>query len=929
LIRFLLAHRAAALVALLLLTLLSVAFILKLRVDPGAESVLPSGGKTLKDLRRFNATFGGDETLVVALHSPGLFSDAGLARMDALTWRLTALPHVSRVLSPTNLRDIQGDELGPFPVIPYEQVRLGKWSAEEMGRRLASHPLFGDLLVSRDATTAALLIELPRSEAGEDYRARLVAQVRTLAAREARGMTVHVAGLPVEKADVAEYVKRDQRIFAPLILGLLALVTLALYRHPSGAIVALGVVCVSLLWTLGLYAATGRMLNPVTSLITPVILVVAVAGAIHLLNHHLAARGEGLAREAALERAIALSWLPCFNASLTTAIGFGSLLVLPLPAIRDFGIFTALGVMISYFLTITLAPLLIAVLPDFPARVASSFTPGRIERFLRSLTHSVASHPFLASAGTVAVLTLSILGVYRIRIETDLLHSLRRDSPLAQATEFIDRHLTGVNSLEIIVHGAPAGDPEALARVEAFEEEIRKLPGVRKVTGFPDLVRRVNRAFHEGRQEFEALPEGPEAASDVADIQDQLRREAPEEMRRFVAADGSTLRLTARVAALDTGQSQRLFARIRKLATASGVGGVTLTGNFAVLSDMSTSLVRNQLQGLLPALALILATMMLQSRSLRLGLISAIPTAAPVLMTYGLMGWIGIPLSVPTAMIASIAMGMTDDNTIHLLARFKEEFARDRDYEVALEAMMDSSGRAVVYSTLTVAIGFCVGAFSSFLPSRHFALLTGATLLLGLFCEAVLLPLALVLFKPLGAASVAGKTRVKAAGALGVFLCFLAASGYSPALGASTVMLKDQYGRRDGIPLHRGAPLILIYGKPTNLRRMKSWETKLREKAGPSLQVLRALDARAVRGKKTEAEVNERLQGNVPKEIAILVDWNGALQESLALPDAEVSVALLDAHGVLCRAVAGTARDQTVAQMLDSLAEVREKGRCP
>src|SRR5207247_153730 len=239
--------------------------------------------------------------------------------------------------------------------------------------------------------------------------------------------------------------------------------------------------------------------------------------------------------------------------------------------------------------------------------------------------------------------------------------------------------------------------------------------------------------------------EGPEAREDLADIGRLLKEQAPAELARFVAPGHGTLRLAARVTALGSAASQQLFARIRRASTLAGLPGIALTGNFVVLSDMSTSLVSNQMRGLAPALLLILAAMAVQLRSLRLGLLSAIPTGAPVLMTYGLMGWLGIPLSVSTAMIASITLGMTDDNTIHLLARFREEFARDGDYEIALAAMMDTSGRAVLFSTLTVAAGFWVGAFSSFLPSVHFAVLTGLTLLLGLLCEAVLLPLTLIL----------------------------------------------------------------------------------------------------------------------------------------------------------------------------------------
>ncbi|MCI0657120.1 MAG: MMPL family transporter, partial [Acidobacteria bacterium] len=832
LISFLLSHRALSLFLLSLVTILSLWHTLTLKVDPGAESVLPVGGTALRELKEFHATFGADEVIVLALHSPQLFTEEGLKRLDELTREASRFPHVARVLSPTSAMDLEGDELGPFPLRPYEKVTQGEWSAEDFGHRLASHPIFGGLLVSRDGRTAAILVELERSETDADYRGDLVGRVRSLASRAGPGIEAYVAGIPVEKVDVAAYVRRDQRIFIPLIFGLLALVTLALYGHFSGMLIPLGVVAASLLWTLGLYGAAGRSLNPVTSLITPVVLVVSVAGTIHLLNHYLAGRSESLSRGDALERAFQASRVPCFNAALTTAIGFASLLLLPLPAIRDFGMFTAAGVMISYLLTMTLAPLLIAVLPDFPPRVTRAFRRGPVERVLRRITRSICEHPVASACATLVVLALSVVGVLRIRVETDLIHSLRPDSPLSVATEFIDHHLTGVNSLEILVHGASADDPEDLRKVAQFEEEIRRLSGVRKITGYPDLVARVHRALHEGQDSFGRLPDGPDAGGDLVDIHEILGREAPSDLKRFVAAEGRTLRLAARVVALDTGESQRLFAQIHRAASQAGLGKVTLTGNFAVLSNMSTSLVSNQVKGLVPALLLILLAMMIQFRSVRLGLISAIPTAAPVLMTYGLMGWIGIPLSVPTAMIASIAMGMTDDNTIHLLARFREEFKRDGDYEIALEAMMDTSGRAVLFSTLTVAIGFWVGAFSSFLPSRHFAVLTGATLLLGLLCEAVLLPLTLVLFKPLGRAGRARETAQARAALMFFFSACLIFQATRPLLaGTSDLMLKDQYGREDGPALHRGAPLLLLYGKPPDLRRMKSWELKIKEKA--------------------------------------------------------------------------------------------------
>ncbi len=898
--------------------------------------MIPSYGRDAIDLRAFSSAFGSDEIIVIALHAEHLFSPGMLRRLDDLTRRALVLPHVSSVLSPTNARDLDGDEMGPFTTVPYEKVVSGETTPQDLGRALASHPLFGGLLVadtddSGVPATAAILITLRAEADTPDFRRDLVARVRALAGLAGHGLEAHVAGLPVEKVDVAAYVARDQMVFAPLIFAMLGVVTFVLYRHPAGVIVPMSVALASVVWSLGLYAMAGRALNPVTSLITPVILVVSVAGAIHLTNHHLAGRAEGLDPANALARACDRSRVPCFNAAFTTAAGLASLVFLPIPAIRDFGLFSAAGVMLSYLLTMVAAPLLLWMLPDSPSRLASVFQQRRVELALRSTVAGVCRRPVVASVGALVVLGCCVLGVSRIRVETDLVGSLRESSPLRRATTFIDERLTGVNSLEIVISGVEATDPAGMQAAASFEKEVRSLPGIRHLTGLPDLYARANRAFHGGDDAFQRLPEGIAAAEDLADFLQLLRREAPEQISRFVTGDGRVLRLAARVTALDSGSSQRLFEQVRESASRCGLHDVVLTGSFVVLSNMSTTLVRNQVRGLVPALAVILAAMVVQFRSLKLGLLSAIPNGAPVLMVYGVMGWAGIPLSVPTAMIASIAVGMTVDNTIHLMARFRQEFSRRAGYEAALEAMLDSSGRAVVFSTITVALGFFVAAFSSFQPSVHFALLMGAALLLGLACELVLLPLTLVLFKPLGRPGAPRSSS--AATALILVLMAAVATTVPRAAGdllppAREITLKDQFGNQDGPSRHRGATVLLLYGKATGLRRMRSWELKILEQAASGLQVVRALDARAARGRKTEAQVNERLRRDVPPEVSILVDWNGQLSARYALPDEEITVTILDPKGDACGTEAGPVSDEALGRVLAGIVKIRERGTC-
>src|SRR5260370_265387 len=280
---------------------------------------------------------------------------------------------------------------------------------------------------------------------------------------------------------------------------------------------------------------------------TPVILVMSLEGTIQLLNQYLIARALGLSGRAAPEQAHPRMRTPCFNAALTAAIGFASLLTLPIPAIRDFGLFTALGIMIGYGLTIALTPLLLACLPDLPPRVIYAFEAGPVARWLSEVVRSLARH---RAPPALAVVVLFVL-------------SVRRGARIHEGTG----HL-----------------------------------GLRGVLG-----------------------DGPEGHA--------------------------TLRIHGRVPALGTGASQALFAQIRQAADRVGLPDVSLTGNFVVFSNMSTTLVRHQVQGLAVALVLILGGMAAQFPSIRPGLLCAIPTGAPALLPNALVVRRCIALPVHTALI--------------------------------------------------------------------------------------------------------------------------------------------------------------------------------------------------------------------------------------------------------------------------------------
>jgi hypothetical protein len=244
--------------------------------------------------------------------------------------------------------------------------------------------------------------------------------------------------------------------------------------------------------------------------------------------------------------------------------------------------------------------------------------------------------------------------------------------------------------------------------------------------------------------------------------------------------------------------------------------------------------------------------------------------------------------------------------------------------------MVRVSGRAVVFSTVTLAVGFWVGVFSAFVPTVHFAVLAGAAFLLGLISQFVLLPLSLLLFQPLGrpAMPVGPRPGRLVLALTGIAIGLIVVGGARAQEARHDILLKDQFGTPDGPGRHTGQTVVLIYGKVDGMRRMKAWEEGIRKQVPGAVVVLRGLDARSVRNEKTEAEVNERLQQVVPPDITILVDWKGDFVRAYGLPDADVSVTILDAKGTACHTAAGPVTRETLDVVRQLFLKVRTAGTC-
>ena len=314
-------------------------------------------------------------------------------------------------------------------------------------------------LLSADLHTAGIVVVPETASVSANARQAWLAAVRAVAAQHAvHGRQTYVAGTPLERSDVTQYLQRDQRLIIPLVFVVLLVVTYSIYRVIRFAVLSLVCVLLSLTWTMGMVGFVGIPLNVITTLLPAVIMVVSVSVVIHLINQFIDEVEAGTRGAVAVEHAVSHVGTACFLTSLTTAMGFFSLPVMQAPAIQEFGLFAGLGVLLAFVATMTVAPIALLWTGDVaPARLLH-LKAGRLEHLLDRLTWWVSVHRRRVFVGAALVLLAMIPGIRQITEGTDIIRALKKDAPLRVSTEFIDQHLTGVHSLELLVQMPDGGD---------------------------------------------------------------------------------------------------------------------------------------------------------------------------------------------------------------------------------------------------------------------------------------------------------------------------------------------------------------------------------------------------------------------------------------------------------------------------------------
>lgn len=745
-------RRGAALAAVLAMAALGVAGATRLQVDNSNEGTFAPDAAVVADYKELKRAFGNDEFAVVALEPPSgdAFDPTALEVVGRLEAAIRALPHVRRVTSIRSVRHVVASattvEVRPFiPTLP---------PAADAARVARAHPRYADTYVDPAGRVLALVVDTEVPDEDAEGKPILAGRLRELlAAPDVAALRPRLAGAPIFEADFDVRTARE----GGLLFGLSVLVSgaflAAAFRRARPALVPLAVAVVATLVTLGAMGVTGQPVSLYGIILPALLVTVGVADAVHLVDGVLES---GSARRAYAEHARA-----CVFTSLTTAAGFLPFATSDVQSIRVLGLFAPVGVLACLAAALLLAPWAVARRDPAPAPEADPEPTGagaasgsahdaptsNLDPLAKLAAWSV-EHAGLVLAITAVVCGLALAAATRVRVDTYWLDAFRPSSPLRQEFAFVDERLGGAFALEVLVDGGAEGaldDPELLARLARFEARVRADPSglVGPVLGPPDLVGEVHAAL---------VAEG-QAAAVTSFVLPATREAVAQELMVLDADDVAELidsthrrgRVHVRVRSAPSSAYLELLGRIEAAARDEGLS-VRTTGVMKVFSELPRVLTHDQREQFVLAAAAIGALLALSLRSLRLGLLALVPNLIPLLLTLGLMGALGLDLDLVTCLVACIALGISDDDTVHFLLGYRRARAAGLAPPDAARSTAAALARPTAIMSGALVAGFLVFLASSTAHLPRFGLVAATAIAAAWLCELVVTPALLARF---------------------------------------------------------------------------------------------------------------------------------------------------------------------------------------
>ncbi len=755
-------HRLKVILAELLLILATVAlFLPNLTQDVAFESIFGKDSDVKQHNQLFKDLYGRDEVTIVALPSDAIFSLPFLTRLQSLHEALeNASDKIEEVTSLLNARITEGTDDSIIVHDLMENFPQSEAELQAIKDRVLRNKAYRNTLINKSGTFTTIII---KTEVIDDLEnVDVVLKIREIVDQyRSEDFPIYVAGSPAIMQVLDSTLAKDFGKFIALTLLVICVILGFLFRRPAGILLPVLTIFLTLLLTLAFKSMFHSPISTVTNALIPFILAVGVADSVHILSVFFSTWTDREPHDA-LIATVEHCGTPCLLTSVTTAAGLFAFMNRDIITIRDLGIFGGIGALTAFVLTMTLLIAGLSFLKKPKAQVHKSIKPifPWLEDAIPALGVFGVRH-YRAIFGVI-IFTAFLIGycISLITVAHDPLSWLGKDEAVVTATRVLDEHLAGSVGLELMINSDREGlfkEPDFLQALEQLEHKAKAYlkdgkPFISSVTSLLTIIREVNQAVNEGKEEFYTIPRDRKLIA-----QELLLFETgggADSLQDYVSFDYSDGRMTFRAPWIETTGYAEFLTMIEReahtLLTASSEmpqDDIVLTGNMAIFSQALKAMLPLSIRGFGLAFLVISVLLIILFRNVKLGLISMIPNLFPIGLTLALMGVFDIHLDMFNLFVGSIALGIVVDDTIHVIHHFQQIIAQNGgQIESAVKATLTVTGRALLFTSVILCLGFSTYLFSSMGNIYSFGILLIVMLTTALFADFIITPAVLMFF---------------------------------------------------------------------------------------------------------------------------------------------------------------------------------------
>ena len=715
-------------------------------------NLLPDDDEINLEYNDFLDKFGEEGNLIVlAVKDPTLFTPEKFTAWNKLTETLKAYKEVDQIVGVGNLKKLQKFENpSRFEMIPLKTQ--AKWDStavanyrEELFNQL---PFYENLVVSSTSNTVQTALYLNEGIVNSEERKVFVMEKLDPLIEQFEkdyNLEVYVSGMPYIRTLNAQSIIDEIGLFILAALFVTSLIFFFFFRSFRATLISMITVLIGVMWAFGIIGFLHYEITVLTALIPPLIIVIGIPNCIFLINKYQQEIKIHGNQARSLQRVISKVGNATLLTNVTTASGFAAFILTDSTLLKEFGIVASINILALFLLSLVIIPIIYSYMPIPKDQHLKHLNKRWIGTFVGWMEKMVKNHRITIYISSIVLLVASIIGIYSIKISGSLLEDMPQQADFFKDIRFFEKEFNGVLPLEIVIdtkHPKGALKLSNLKRMETLETAISEVPELSSPLSVVRLAKYSKQAYYNGNPKYFQLPTSQEQ-NFIAPYLKGISSEG-NLLNAYIDSTGRYARMTTFMKDIGTDEMKRiednLTPQIDKIFPKDRFE-VTMTGKALIFQKGTSYLVNNLIISLSLAILLIALLMAWMFRSFRMILVSLIPNLLPLLVTAGMMGFLGIPIKPSTILVFSIAFGISVDDTIHFLAKYRQELkANNWKIKRSVYAALRETGVSMFYTSIVLFFGFSVFMISSFGGTVALGGLVSATLLFAMLANLLLLP---------------------------------------------------------------------------------------------------------------------------------------------------------------------------------------------